>query len=132
MTGRPRLVIALVVAMLLVTFLGYQLVASSDQLLVSVAQLRSDQDGAAHKTVQLTGQVVSAPDMQGDRKRFVLRDDGSPQTVTVNYTGAVPPAFKVGRRVIVTGTMSGAVFRAQQDSLLTKCPSKYSAGGSGQ
>jgi cytochrome c-type biogenesis protein CcmE len=132
MTGRPRLVIALVVAMLLVTFLGYQLVGASDQLLVSVAQLRADRDGAAHKTVQLTGQVVSAPDMSGDHKRFVLKDDGGPQTVTVNYNGAVPPAFKVGRRVIVTGTLSGAVFRAQQDSLLTKCPSKYSAGGSGQ
>jgi cytochrome c-type biogenesis protein CcmE len=132
MTGRPRLVIALVVAMLLVTFLGYQLVDSTSQLLVTVAQLRSDQDGAAHKTVQLTGQVVAAPDMSGDDKRFVLKDDGGPQTVTVNYKGAIPPAFKVGRRVIVTGTLSGAVFRAQQDSLLTKCPSKYSAGGSGQ
>jgi len=128
MTGRPRLVIALVVAMLLVTFLGYQLVASSDQLLVSVAQLRANQDGAGHKTVQLTGQVVSAPDMQGDRKRFVLRDDGSPQTVAVNYSGAVPQAFKIGRRVIVTGTMSGAVFVAKPGPLLTKCPSKYSAG----
>ena len=128
MTGRPRLVIALVVAMLLVTFLGYQLVANSDQLLVSVAQLRADQDGAAHKTVQLTGQVVSAPDMSGDRKRFVLRDEGSPQTVAVNYRGAVPQAFKIGRRVIVTGTMSGAVFVAKPGSLLTKCPSKYSAG----
>jgi cytochrome c-type biogenesis protein CcmE len=132
MTGRPRLVIALVVATLLVTFLGYQLVDSTSQLLVSVAQLRSDEDGAAHKTVQLTGQVVSAPDMSGDAKRFVLKDDGGPQTVSVNYTGSIPPAFKVGRRVIVTGEMSGGDFRAQQDSLLTKCPSKYSAGGSGQ
>jgi cytochrome c-type biogenesis protein CcmE len=76
--------------------------------------------------------VLSAPDMSGDDKRFVLKDDGGPQTVSVNYTGSIPPAFKVGRRVIVTGEMSGAVFRAQQDSLLTKCPSKYSAGGSGQ
>ncbi|HEU0192952.1 MAG TPA: cytochrome c maturation protein CcmE [Gaiellales bacterium] len=132
MTGRPRLVIALVVAMLLVTFLGYQLVGASDQLLVSVAQLRANQDGAAHKTVQLTGQVVSAPDMAGDRKRFVLKDDGGRQTLAVNYSGAVPPAFKIGRRVIVTGAMSGAVFMAQPGSLLTKCPSKYSAGGSGQ
>jgi cytochrome c-type biogenesis protein CcmE len=132
MTGRPRLVIALVVAMLLVTFLGYQLVGASDQLLVSVAQLRSNRDGAAHQTVQLTGQVVSAPDMAGDSKRFVLRDEGSPQTLTVTYRGAVPQAFKIGRRVIVTGTMTGAVFVGQPGSLLTKCPSKYSAGGGGQ
>jgi cytochrome c-type biogenesis protein CcmE len=131
MTGRPRLVIALVVAMLLVTFLGYQLVDSTSQLLVTVAQLRSDQDGAAHKTVQLTGQVISTTAIDSPMT-FVLKDDGSPQTVAVHYTGSVPQAFEVGRRVIVTGTMSGAVFRARQDSLLTKCPSKYSAGGSGQ
>jgi cytochrome c-type biogenesis protein CcmE len=131
MTGRPRLVIALVVAMLLVTFLGYQLVGASDQLLVSVAQLRADRDGAAHKTVQLTGQVMSTTSVDSPMT-FVLKDDGSPQTMAVHYTGSVPQAFEVGRRVIVTGAMSGAVFMAQQDSLLTKCPSKYSAGGSGQ
>ena len=132
MTGRPRLVIALVVAMLLVTFLGYQLVASSDQLLVSVAQLRSDQDGAAHKTVQLTGSGGVGPRHAGRPKALRAQGRRQPQTVTVNYTGAVPSAFKVGRQVIVTGAMSGAVFMAKQDSLLTKCPSKYSAGGSGQ
>jgi cytochrome c-type biogenesis protein CcmE len=132
MTGRPRLVIALVVATMLVAFMGYQLIAGADQLLVSVGQLRADRDGAAHKTVQLTGRVVSATNMDGSgAHRFVLRDEGGPQTVAVVYRGAVPDAFKVGRRVIVTGRMQGAAFVGQRDSLLTKCPSKYSAGGGG-
>ena len=53
MTGRPRLVIALVVAAMLIAFMGYQVFGGSDQLIVSVAQLRSNRDGAAHRVVQL-------------------------------------------------------------------------------
>jgi cytochrome c-type biogenesis protein CcmE len=133
MTGRPRLVIALVVATMLVAFMGYQLIAGADQLVVSVGQLRADRAGAAHKTVQLTGMVVSASNLHGTgAHRFVLRDEGSPQSVEVVYRDDVPDAFRVGRRVIVTGRMQGADFVGQPGSLLTKCPSKYSAGGGGQ
>ena len=100
-------------------------------LLVSVAQLRADKAGAATKTVQLTGTVVSASG-RGNPMRFVLADYGTPERVAVAYSGSVPDAFKVGRSVIVTGRMDGGTFVAQRDSLLTKCPSKYSADGGGQ
>jgi cytochrome c-type biogenesis protein CcmE len=131
MTGRPRLVIALVVSAMLVAFMGYQLLAGASQLIVSVSQLRANQDGAAHRTVQLSGMVVSATG-NSSLLRFVLRDDGSSQTVPVAYRGSIPTPFRVGRRVIVTGRLSGGTFAAQRDSLITKCPSKYSAGGGGQ
>jgi len=65
-----------------------------------------------------------------DPMRFVLRDESSAQTVAVSYRGSVPDAFKTSRRVIVTGRLENGVFVAQPDSLLTKCPSKYSSGGS--
>ncbi len=131
MTGRPRLVIALVVSMMLVAFGGYTLLAGSDQLLVSVAQLRANRDGAAHERVQLTGTVLSAS-RRGSPLRFVLADDGAAATtVAVDYAGSVPDAFKVGRHVIVTGRMQDGTFVAERDTLLTKCPSKYSAGGGG-
>jgi cytochrome c-type biogenesis protein CcmE len=109
MTGRPRLVIALVVASLLAVFLVYQGFVSTGTLLVSVAQLRSDRDGAAHKKVTLTGVVVK----------------------TSGTTSSVPDAFKATRHIIVTGQLHGGVFVAEPDTLLTKCPSKYSSGGSG-
>lgn len=131
MTGRPRLVIALVVSAMLVAFMGYQLIAGADQLVVSVGQLRANQSGAAHRTVQLSGMVVSAS-RQGDLLRFVLRDEGSSQTVPVVYQGSVPAPFRVGRRVIVTGRLRDGTFQGVRDSLITKCPSKYSAGGGGQ
>jgi cytochrome c-type biogenesis protein CcmE len=79
--------------------------------------------------VTLTGTVVRAS-RTSDPMRFVLRDESSAQTVPVSYRGSVPDAFKTSRRVIVTGRLERGVFVAQPDSLLTKCPSKYSSGGS--
>jgi cytochrome c-type biogenesis protein CcmE len=130
MTGRPRLVIALVVASLLAVFLVYQGFVSTGTLLVSVSQLKSNRDGAAHKKVNLTGVVLTADGVSSPLK-FVLRDDGTAATVPVSYTGSVPDAFKPTRHVIVTGRMENGVFVGEPDSLLTKCPSKYSSGGSG-
>jgi cytochrome c-type biogenesis protein CcmE len=129
MSPRPRLVIALVVGSLLAVFLAYQALFSAGTLLVSVAQLRENKDGAADKRVTLTGTVVSAT-RTGSPMRFVLRDENSHQTVPVAYSGSVPDAFKTSRRVIVTGELEHGVFMAQRDSLLTKCPSKYTSGGS--
>jgi cytochrome c-type biogenesis protein CcmE len=129
MSPRPRLVVALVVGSLLTVFLAYQALFNSGTLLVSVAQLRHDTDGAAQKQVTLTGTVVRAS-RTATPMRFVLRDESSRQTVPVSYRGSVPDAFKTSRRVIVTGRLKDGVFMAQPDSLLTKCPSKYSSGGS--
>jgi cytochrome c-type biogenesis protein CcmE len=129
MSPRPRLVVALVVGSLLAVFLAYQALFNSGTLLVSVAQLRSDTDGAAQKQVTLTGTVVRATG-HGSPMRFVLRDESSKQTVPVSYTGSIPDAFQPARRVIVTGRLVNGVFVAQPDSLLTKCPSKYTSGGS--
>jgi cytochrome c-type biogenesis protein CcmE len=135
MTAAPRLVIALTVASLLAVFLVYQL-SHGSQLIVSVAQLRSGMDGAASKTVQLTGTAVSCSgsSFSGAQAPFsiLLKDDGSPQTVPVSYhSGSVPDAFREGRHIIVTGHMVGDRFVANPDSLVTKCPSKYSGGGGG-
>lgn len=130
MTGRPRLVIALVVASLLAVFLVYQGFVSTGTLLVSVSQLQSDRDGAAHKKVNLTGVVMTASGTDSPLN-FVLKDDATAATVPVSYTGSVPDAFKPTRHVIVTGQMRDGVFIGEPDSLLTKCPSKYSSGGSG-
>jgi cytochrome c-type biogenesis protein CcmE len=44
----------------------------------------------------------------------------------VTYTGEVPDPFRAGREIIVTGrlTDSGTLV-GQKDSLITKCPSKF-------
>lgn len=136
MTAAPRLVIALAVAALLAVFLVYQVARGSGQLVVTVSQLRADKDGAAKHTVQLTGTAVSCEGVDCATAQapftMVVKDEGSAQTVPVRYTGgSVPDAFQQGRRIIVTGHMVNGQFEANPDSLVTKCPSKYSGGGSG-
>jgi cytochrome c-type biogenesis protein CcmE len=46
--------------------------------------------------------------------------------VPVRYVGAVPDPFREGREVIVTVRKQGATFVGERDSLVTKCPSKFS------
>ena len=43
----------------------------------------------------------------------------------VLYRGTVPDQFKVGREVVVTGSVEGGTFVAKNDSLITLCPSKF-------
>ena len=133
MTGRPRLVIALLVASLLSVFLIYNTFAGASTLIVSVAQLRANVDGSQSKTVTLAGTVLRASgrgDTAADPLRFTLVDFKDHATVTVRYVGAVPDAFQSGRSVIVNGRLDHGVFVGVRDSLLTKCPSHYSPGAS--
>jgi cytochrome c-type biogenesis protein CcmE len=45
----------------------------------------------------------------------------------VTYRGAVPDPFRAGREVIVDVRKEGGVFVGEKDSLITKCPSKFTA-----
>jgi cytochrome c-type biogenesis protein CcmE len=59
--------------------------------------------------------------------RFTLRDVAadSGSRARVVYHGTVPDPYRVGREVVVTGRLRHGVFVAQDGSLTTKCPSKY-------
>jgi cytochrome c-type biogenesis protein CcmE len=48
-------------------------------------------------------------------------------TVPVVYTGSVPDLFASGRDIVVDGTLENGTFVAKPDSMVTKCPSKYTA-----
>jgi cytochrome c-type biogenesis protein CcmE len=133
MRPRPRLVVALAVASLLFVFLVYNAFAgSSSELFVSVGQLRANVDGSASKTVSLTGKVVSHGPTGRGPLTMVLRDDASAETMRVRYRGDVPSTFREGRSVIVRGRLEGGVFVAERDSLVAKCPSKYSGSDGGE
>ncbi len=63
-----------------------------------------------------------------DGLRFTVRDKkNAAQTITVVYHGQVPDAFKAGREITVDGRYDGKVFQGDRDSLVTLCPSKFSA-----
>ena len=63
----------------------------------------------------------------GDALLFRVRDPKLRVSVPVRYTGIVPDPFRAGRGVLVTVRQQGSSFVGEQDSLTTKCPSKYQA-----
>ena len=121
-----RLVVALSVAAVLAVFLLYTSIAGGGTPSIQPSELRG-QTGV----VSLAGRVQPGykGDSYGNGLRFRLKDikGGSSKTVAVLYTGSVSDQFRVGREVTVKGRLQNGTFVAVKDSLVTKCPSKYTA-----
>jgi cytochrome c-type biogenesis protein CcmE len=121
---RIRLVAALSAALLLAAALAYTtFTAASDA--VTPSQLVAK--ASPGRTYQLTGKVAPhSVHRQGNTLRFAVRDrNGRGPAVPVFYRGTVPDPFREGREVIVTGQMADGTFVGTKDSLITKCPSKF-------
>jgi cytochrome c-type biogenesis protein CcmE len=121
-------VLALSVAAVLAVFLLYTSIAGGSTPAVQPGEL------AAHDgRVTLGGRVVGpvTGDARGEGLRFRLRDVEGAAIVAVVYTGSVSDQFKVGREVMVRGEVVNGTFVAEKDSLVTKCPSKYTGESSG-
>ncbi len=128
-----RLVVALSVAVVLAVFLLYTSFAGGATPSIRPSQLNDNVD----QRVSLAGVVVGPVegDARGDGMRFLLKDFDGDTTVQVIYTGRVPDLFKVGRHVFLEGTLNGpgtldgfvvgGEFVGEEDSMVTKCPSKY-------
>jgi cytochrome c-type biogenesis protein CcmE len=117
-----RLVAALSAAVVLAAALVYTSVGASSQA-VTPSDLAHAQAGASY---QLTGKVVhDSIRTTSDGVDFRVRDRDGSASVPVSYSGAVPDPFREGREVIVTVRKRGATFVGERDSLVTKCPSKF-------
>jgi cytochrome c-type biogenesis protein CcmE len=80
----------------------------------------------AGRHYEVTGKVVNGSVAHsGDELRFRIRDRNGPSSVPVRYSGVVPDPFREGREVIVKGELRNGTFVAERDSLVTKCPSKF-------
>ena len=78
------------------------------------------------RSYEVTGKVVkSSVHHDGDELRFRIRDRDGTKSVPVTYTGTVPDPFRDGREVIVQGELRQGTFVGERDSLVTKCPSKF-------
>ena len=121
-----RLVIALSIAAVLAVFLLYTSIAGGGTPSVRPSQL----EGRAG-SVSLVGRVVGKPtgDPHAGGLRFRLRDvkDPASPVVRVVYTGAVPDLFASGRDIVIDGTLQNGTFVATPGTMVTKCPSKYTA-----
>jgi cytochrome c-type biogenesis protein CcmE len=120
-----RLVFVVAIAALLGTFAVYTALIGDTTPLVGVAEAAAGK----HKgeSVRITGKVVSHTGDAGTPAGMVivLEDNESAQRLQVHYRGSVPDAFRDGRRIVVDGRLDGQTFAAVKDTLVTKCPSKY-------
>ncbi|HEY6549990.1 MAG TPA: cytochrome c maturation protein CcmE [Solirubrobacterales bacterium] len=124
-----RLVVALGVAVLLASALVYTSFSASSEA-KEPSQLLSAAPGTSY---DLTGKVVPGSirrDGQELRFRVVDRDGGSP-SLPVIYSGTVPDPFRGGREIVLTGEVENGTFIGERDTLVTKCPSKFTSSNDG-
>ena len=120
-----RLSVALTAALLLATALVYVSFSAGNQEVTASQYLAGAKPG---KTYELAGTVlVGSVRREGGTLLFRIRDPKLHVSVPVRYTGIVPDPFAAGRAVMVSVRQGAGTYIGQQNSLTTKCPSKYQA-----
>jgi len=124
-----RLVVALSVAVLLSVALIYTSFAASTE-----AKQPSELVGAAPGTsYEMTGKVVKGSIRHhGNGIAFQVVDrDGQGESLPVTYHGTVPDPFRGGREIVLTGQVQHGTFVGEPETLITKCPSKFTTKSNG-
>jgi cytochrome c-type biogenesis protein CcmE len=118
-----RLVVALSAAVLLAVALVYTSFSASSEA-KQPSDLLNVSSGGSY---EMTGVVVPGSiENHGAQTNFRVADrEDSTKSIPVRYRGEIPDPFRDGREVVVTGTVKDGTFMAERDSLITKCPSKY-------
>jgi cytochrome c-type biogenesis protein CcmE len=128
---KVRLVVALSTAVVLASALIYTSFSAASPALSPSQLLRQARAGQSY---QLTGTVVTGSVRRsGQTLDFSVGDRAGgtgAAAVPVVYTGSVPGPFQEGREVIVTVQRAGQGWAGERDSLITKCPSKYTVAPS--
>jgi cytochrome c-type biogenesis protein CcmE len=119
-----RLVVALTAALLLATALVYTSFSASSEARTPSQLLSTAEPG---KTYQLTGKVVAGYERNGTVTDFRVRDRTGNVSVPVRYEGVLPDPFRAGREIIIDVRKQGDTWVGEKNSLVTKCPSKFTA-----
>lgn len=124
-----RLVVALSVAVLLAVALIYTSFSAATE-----AKQPSELIGAAPGTnYEMTGKVVKGSVRHagnGIAFRVVDREGGG-RSLPVTYKGTVPDPFRGGREIVLTGQVQNGTFVGEPETLITKCPSKFTTKSNG-
>jgi cytochrome c-type biogenesis protein CcmE len=124
-----RLVVALSVAVLLAVALIYTSFSASTE-----AKEPSQIVSAGSGTYEMTGEVVRGSVQQNGKEgiSFLVTDrEGSGTQMPVTYKGAVPDPFRGGREIVLTGSLEKGTFVGEPETLITKCPSKFTTQSNG-
>lgn len=124
----PKLIVVALVIFGAIGYLIYNAVQSSAaSYFVTVGELQQQSSSMDGQRVQVGGDVKSGTIVKGAPGQpisFVLTD--GTHTVPVVYHGVLPDIFSDQVQVVVEGTYhANGTFQA--DSLLTKCPSRFTA-----
>ena len=120
---RIRLVVALSAAVLLAVALVYTSFTASTEARTPSQLLK---DAVPGRSYELTGKVAAHSWTQrGAVNVFRVRDRNGNVSVPIRYAGSVPDPFREGREVVITVHKQGDVFVGEKDTLITKCPSKF-------
>jgi cytochrome c-type biogenesis protein CcmE len=124
-----RLVVALSVAVLLSVALIYTSFSASTEA-KEPSQLLTAAPGTSY---EMTGRVVRrSVRREGAGIAFRVVDrDGQGGSLPVTYTGTVPDPFRGGREIVLTGRVQGGTFVGEPETLITKCPSKFTTKSDG-
>jgi cytochrome c-type biogenesis protein CcmE len=128
---RIRLIVALSAAVMLAGALAYTTFTAASDAVTPSQLLASATPGRSY---QLSGKVKPGTVQRaGNLLRFQVRDrSGRGPALAVVYHGTVPDPFRDGREIIVSGQMRDGRFVGTKDSLITKCPSKFTTTPSGR
>jgi cytochrome c-type biogenesis protein CcmE len=123
-----RLVAALSVAVLLAVALIYTSFSAATDA-KEPSQLLSAAPGTSY---EMTGKVVPGSIRKhGEGIDFRVKDrEGSSASIPVTYTGTIPDPFRGGREIILTGQVKDGTFVGEPETLITKCPSKFTTSSS--
>lgn len=79
------------------------------------------------KNYEMTGRVVrGSVRRDGNGISFRVSDRDGSGEIPVTYSGVVPDPFRGGREIVLKGQVEDGVFVGDKDTLVTKCPSKFS------
>jgi cytochrome c-type biogenesis protein CcmE len=124
-----RLVVALSVAVLLAVALIYTSFSASTEA-KEPSELVSAAPGTSY---EMTGTVVRGSIRHvgnGIAFRVVDREGGG-RALPVTYKGTVPDPFRGGREIVLTGSVENGTFVGEPETLITKCPSKFTTKSNG-
>lgn len=119
-----RLFVALGIALALATGLIYVSFNASSE----ARQPSELTDAVPGKSYELTGKVIPGTiEKSGNGADFKVSDRDGEGSIPVSYEGVIPDPFRDGREIVLQGSVDqNGVFMGDTDTLVTKCPSKFS------
>jgi cytochrome c-type biogenesis protein CcmE len=122
-----RLGVALSVAVLLGVALIYVSFSASDQT-KEPSQILTATPG---QKFEMNAKVIpKSVRHDGETLKFEVEDRNGGGALPVSYQGVVPDPFRGGREIVLTGAVENGTFVGEPESLITKCPSKFTTNAS--